>query len=326
MFKSPKSEPTGQRDVPPPMRRTFFILHNPNAGRSARRHYHSTLTLLREAGAHTEVVETSKHGEGMRLTAEAARSGRFDAIVAAGGDGTVHDAAEGLLGSPTPLGIIPMGTANVFAREVGLPRTPEQVVCTLLYGPVRAIPVGQINARSFLFVVGIGFDAEAVAHFKSSGSRQLGQAGFVGPVMRALVSHSDRVLRVTTDTGRSEAQWVIVTRVPRYAGGLLLSREADITQTKFYVVRFGGHGPLVRLRQLSALACGLIRHDPAVTIEAAEWVRVESDKLVPVQVDGEILGALPVEITVHPQQLKLIFPSDMSNRRGKVREGVWAGH
>ncbi len=291
------------------MRLTFFVLHNPNAGRSARRHYHSTLTLLGEAGAHAEVVETGRHGEGMSLTAEAARSGKFDAIVAAGGDGTVHDAAEGLLGTPAPLGIIPMGTANVFAREVGLSLTPERVASTLLYGTARAIPVGQINARPFLFVVGIGFDAEAVAHFEASGSRQLGQAGLVGPVVRALVSHSDSVLHVTTDTGRSEAQWVIVTRVPRYAGGLLLSRNANITQTKFYVVQFGGHGPLVRLRQLSALACGLIRYDPDVTIEAAEWVRVESDTPVPIQVDGEMLGALPAEIAVHPQRLQLIFPT-----------------
>ena len=64
-------------------------------------------------------MDTSRHGEGMKAAAEAASSERFDAIVAAGGDGTVHDVAAGLLGTPIPLGIIPMGTANVFAREVG---------------------------------------------------------------------------------------------------------------------------------------------------------------------------------------------------------------
>ena len=64
------------------------------------------------------------------------------------------DAAEGLVGSTTPLGIIPLGTANVFAREIGLPLSPEQVTSTLLYGTARAIPVALINARPFLFVVG----------------------------------------------------------------------------------------------------------------------------------------------------------------------------
>ncbi|MFZ2019919.1 MAG: YegS/Rv2252/BmrU family lipid kinase [Methyloceanibacter sp.] len=292
------------------MRRRFFILHNPNAGPAARRHYHSILTLLRDAGAHAELVETSRHGDAMKVAAEAALSENFDAIVAAGGDGTVHDAAEGVLGSATPLGIIPMGTANVFAREVGLPFSPERVASALLYGTARDIRVGQINTRPFLFVVGIGFDAEAVAHFEASGTRQLGQIGLLGPVIRALASHSEHALRVTTNAGSSEAQWIIVTRVKHYAGGLLLSRDADITGTQLYVVSFGGRGKLVRLRQLSALACGVVRYDPDVAIEPAEWVRVESDTPVTVQVDGELLGALPAMIKLHPQPLQLIFPAN----------------
>ena len=299
------------------MRRRFFILHNPNAGPAARRHYHSILTLLRDAGVHAELVETSRHGEGTKATAEAALSGSFDAIVAAGGDGTVHDVAEGVLGSATPLGVMPMGTANVFAREVGLPFSPERVASMLLYGKARAIQVGQINNRAFLFVVGIGFDAEAVAHFEASGTRQLGRIGLLGSVIRALASHSDHTLRVTTDAGSSEAQWVIVTRVQRYAGGLLLSRDADINQAKFYVVRFGGRGKLVLLRQLSALACGLLRYDPDVTIEAADWAQVESDARVPVQVDGEILDALPAMIKLHPERVQLIFPATTPDRTEK---------
>jgi len=290
------------------MRRRFFILHNPNAGATSHRHYRTILALLRDWGGSLECVETSRHGEGMKATAEAAASERYDAIVAAGGDGTVHDAAAGLVGSLIPLGIIPTGTANVFAREIGLPRSPEQIASTLLNGKVRAIPVGQINGRPFLFVVGIGFDAEAVREFETAGTRKLGQAGFVGPVVHALFSHCDRSLHVTTERGESEAEWVIVTRAQRYAGGLLLCREADVTQTRFHVLRFGGRGPLVRLRQLSALACGLIRFDPAVDIEVAEWVRVKGNADAPVQVDGEMLGTLPIEIGVDSQRLQLIFP------------------
>jgi diacylglycerol kinase (ATP) len=74
--------------------------------------------------------------------------------------------------------------------------------------------------------------------------------------------------------------------------GFLLCREAGLTQTKFYVLRFMGRGPLVRLRQLSGLAFGLIRFNPDVSIEVADWVRVEGDADIPVQVDGEMLGAL----------------------------------
>jgi len=291
------------------MKRAFFILHNPKAGPAGRRHYHAVLCLLRDQGASIEIAETSRHGEDMRVTAKAAASGRFDAVVAAGGDGTVHDVGSGVLGSSTPLGIIPTGTANVFAREVGLPSSPEGVADTLLHGKVRTIPVGQINGRPFLFVVGIGFDAAAVRYFEAQGTRQLGQFGLVGPVARALLFHRGSTLRVTTDHGRQTAEWIIVTRAQHYAGGLLLSREAGVTQTQFHVARFGGHGPLVRLRQLSALACGLIRYDPDVTIEAAAWVRIEGEEPTPIQVDGEILGALPVDISLHTERLSLIFPA-----------------
>lgn len=290
------------------MRRRLFILHNPKAGPADQRRYRSVLNLLREHGAHIEVAETSRHGEGMTVTAQAAHTGHFDAVIAAGGDGTIHDAAEGLIGTSTALGIIPTGTANVFARELGLPFLADSIASALLYGEARPIPVGQINERPFLFVVGIGLDAEAVRYFEASGNRRFGRAGFVAPVLRALASGPGSMLHVSTDHGSSKAEWVIVTRVARYAGGFLLSRDADIDQTGFHLVRFAGHGPLVRLRQLSALACGLVRYDPDVTIEAVEWVKVTGDPATPVQADGEALGRLPVEITLHPQRLTLIAP------------------
>lgn len=290
------------------MRHRFCVVHNPNAGLVARRHFDSVVALLKGSGASLECVHTSRHGDGMRAAADAAFSARFDAVVAAGGDGTVHDVASGLLGTPVPLGIIPMGTANVFAREVGLPRSPYHIASTLTNGRVSTIPVGQINGQPALFVVGIGFDAEAVRQFETAGTRKLGQAGFVMPVVHALLSERSRSLNVTTDRGSSEAQWVIVTRARRYAGGFLLSEDAAVTRPEFHVLRFMGRGPLVRLRQLAALAGGLIGFDPAVSVEVCDWVRIEGYPDTTVQVDGEMLGALPVEIHPHPQRLQLILP------------------
>jgi diacylglycerol kinase family enzyme len=206
------------------------------------------------------------------------------------------------------LGIVPTGTANVFAREVGLPRSPERVAATLMNGRVGPTPVGKINGQPVLFVVGVGFDAEAVRQFETAGTRKLGQAGFVGPIVHALFSQGNRSLQVASNRGKSVAEWVIVTRAQRYAGGFILCRDAGLMHTEFHVLRFMGRGPLVRLRQLSALACGLVRFDPGVSIEVADWVRVDGDADTPIQVDGEILGALPVEISLHSQRLQLIFP------------------
>jgi YegS/Rv2252/BmrU family lipid kinase len=244
----------------------------------------------------------------MRAAADAALSTRFDVVIAAGGDGTVHDVASGLLGTSIPLAIIPMGTANVFAREIGLARSPDGISKMLLSGKVSTIPVGEINGQPVLFIVGVGFDAEAVRQFEAAGTRKFGQVGFVMPVLHALLSERNGSLKVTTDCASSEAQWVIVTRARRYAGGFLLSEEAGVTRSKFHVLLFRGRGSIVRLRQLAALASGLIGFDPSVSVEIADWVRVEGDPATPVQVDGEMLGALPVEIRSHPQRLQIILP------------------
>jgi diacylglycerol kinase (ATP) len=163
-----------------------------------------------------------------------------------------------------PLGIIPTGTGNIVARELSLPRSADGLARALLHGEARAISVGQVNGQPFLFVAGVGFDAEVVRLFESEGNRTLGRPGFVWPVLRALLSHQDQLVRVRTHHGEAEAQWVIVTRIKHYAGNLMLAPQADVHQARFYVLRFAGSGPLNRLRQLSALAFGFLRYDPGV--------------------------------------------------------------
>jgi diacylglycerol kinase (ATP) len=289
------------------VRTRFLVIHNPKAGPAARRRFHVTLGRLKQLGAYFEIVDTARHGEAMRVAADAARDGQFDAVVAAGGDGTVHDVAEGLVGSSTPLGIIPLGTANVLAREIGLHFSPVRLAQTLVGGNARPVPVGQVNGRPFLFVIGVGFDARAVRYLETSGTRLLGQGGFAWPVLQALASDPNSMFRVRTDRGEVETSWAIVTRAKHYAAGLTLTSLAGIKRSGFYVVRFAGTGPLTRLRQLAALATGLASYDPGITVEPARWVTIEGKATIPVQIDGESLGELPLEIALHPKSLNLIF-------------------
>ena len=165
-------------------------------------------------------------------------------------------------------------------------------------------------------MVGVGFDAEAVRHFEAVNPRFLGRASFAYPVLRALVSRPCRSLTVESDSGRYRAHWVIVSRVKRYAGDLLLTPEAGLAKPGMYVTRFQGAGHINRLRHLSALVTGLLPHDSRVSIEAAQHVTITGDANTPVQIDGEFGGALPLEIGLHPERLGVIMPADVSEPIG----------
>ena len=287
-------------------RQRLFIIANPRIGRGKRADLLQICQLLYEGGAEVEMVISARRGEGAELARKAVDSGLFDAVIAAGGDGTVHDVARGLLGSEVPLGIVPLGTANVLAREIGMKPTPAMVARTLLFGPARAIRVGMANDEPFLFVVGVGFDAAAVRHFETGGYRRLGMGGLAPPVLRALAEGRKWPLSVELDGATHEAHWVIVTRVPRYAANILLCEDASLFSDTLCVVLFRG-GRRARLRQLAALFTGLLPHDPGVSILHARHIRITGPADTPVQMDGESIGHLPLSLTTGEDRLRLIF-------------------
>jgi len=296
------------------VRQRFLVICNPRAGWWGRRHYDGALGFLRDAGAHVDVVETGAFSQGRQLAhaaanAAATASGTYDAVIAAGGDGTIHDVASGLVGGNIPLGIIPTGTGNVFARELAIKQSAAALGEMLLWGEVVDMPLGLVAGRPFLFVIGIGFDAKAVHHFEKAPARHLGRAGFVMPVLRALAAHGAGELTVSTAQKVLRAHWVIVTRVKHYAAGLMLAPGAEPLAREFHVICFRGAGAMIRLRQLSALASGLGGHDPGIEIIRTTQALIAGAPSVPVQIDGEVMGRLPLEVSIHPETLPIILPS-----------------
>ena len=296
------------------MRRRLFIIANPRTGRGKRAMLLETCRFLHEAGAKVEMAITARRGEGAKLAARAVESGLFDAVIAAGGDGTAHDVAQGLIGSEVPLGIVPLGTANVLAREIGMKPAPDALAETLLFGPARTIRPGVANGQPFLFVVGIGFDAAAVRHFEAGGYRRMGLGGLAPPVLRALAEGTDWPLAVEIDGTRQEAHWLIVTRVPRYAANILLCEEASLFSDTLCAVLFRG-GRAARLRQLAAMLAGLVRHEPSISIHRARQLHVTGPAATPVQIDGESAGRLPLLLTIGEENLRLIFPPARVRRK-----------
>ena len=295
------------------MRSRFLILHNSGSGWRGRKHYEATVEGLRQSGAELEIIETQSFAHGH----QAAKSARlrnetgalkYDAVIAAGGDGTIHTVASGLLGGEIPLGIIPLGTGNVLARELGIKNSATSLVDLLRHGSVRNMPVGAAGKRIFMFVLGVGFDAQAVHYFEQARYRHLGRAGFVWPALQALGSQGGDPVTVLANKRTIRAHWVIITRVRHYAANLMLAPEADPFGRSFHVVCFKGAGAMIRLRQLTALVSGLINRDPSVEIFEATEVRLEGAAATSVQIDGENMGTLPLHVAVHEKTLPIIVP------------------
>lgn len=294
-----------------PQRQRFLIIRNVAAGPGKQGLLGRVITRLnaRSALITTQVVADIEADK--RIAREAAASGDFDCLVAAGGDSTIRGAAAGLLGTDLPLGIVPVGTGNVMATELGLGRNGDRIADTLIEGPTRAVHGGLMNGEPFFLMAGVGFDAEVVSHLSYRWKKLLGKAAYGGPVLRTLAHPLPR-LDVSVDGEHHEARWVIVTNAGRYGGHFMLSPDMALDRPGLKAVLFQAPSRAGLMCSLLRLATGRLQADRHVLSLDCKVVAIQSEATVPVQIDGEICGSTPVTIAKADAAFKLIVPSDFA--------------
>lgn len=235
----------------------------------------------------------------------------FEAVIAGGGDGTVDAVLNGLVesSSAATLGILPLGTVNLVAREVGLPRDPEHLAATIAAGPARPVWPGRVGRRFFTVVAGCGFDADIVAAVDPLAKARFGRIAFAPAILRTLSKKRPRMLAVNLDGDLLSASAVIVAKGRYYAGPFSVAPGALLTEPALYAVLFrsGGRGAI--LRYLAAIACGASARLPDVAIRRCMTVSVSGDDTARVQADGELIATtLPVTIALSDRPVDLIWP------------------
>jgi YegS/Rv2252/BmrU family lipid kinase len=292
--------------------RRLLVIYNPAAGRRRQRLFRATLNALDALGCPLELRETRGPGHAEALSREAPRAA-CDLLVAAGGDGTVNEVVNGLAGrradgGTPPLAVLPLGTANVLAAEIGAARTPRELARMIAFGPPRPISLGRANGRFFSLMAGIGFDARAVAAVDIRLKRHLGKGAYVWAFLGQLADSGSRRYRVTLDGKAHEAGSLIVAKGRYYAGRYLLAPAARLEEPRFKVCLFKRGGPWNTLSYGAALLAGALSRHPGVELLAAERIGVEAPAGEPVQADGDIIARLPVEIDILPEALDLVMP------------------
>jgi YegS/Rv2252/BmrU family lipid kinase len=290
------------------LRRRILIIVNPAAGRSRqyRRRLDEIIAALESRGCKVVVRRAALHGDAERLAREA--EPEFEAIVAAGGDGTVNAVANGLAENPRDLALLPFGTANVLAREIGLPRRSEALAALIAATPARPIWPARIGDRLFLTVAGAGFDAEVVAAVDPRLKRRIGRFAFLWGILVQLVRHRPAELSIRADGVAHRATAVIATKGRLYAGPFVIAPVGNLAEPVIDFVLFHDTGRIAVLRYLCALLLGRIARLRSVTLLRARSVAVSAAEVVPVQADGEIVGQLPATIAVALHPIPLIRP------------------
>lgn len=293
------------------------IIFNPAAGARRRSHLAKTLDALKRLGVSYEIVETEKPGDAENIAKQAGQSvneDRPDLIVAAGGDGTIHEVVNGLADTGLPLAIIPLGTANVLAREINLEHSPKAVARTIAHGKPKTIHLGKIEGRGeiadrrFILMAGIGFDAEAVNRINLGLKSVIGRGAYGVSALEEFVLGRHRAFKVTADGETHLASWLVVGNARYYAGGFSVTPDARLTDASLDVCLFQGTGRLDTARFVLSSMAGLHGHLKDVKFIRTQRLIVEGPPDSVVQVDGDIVGHLPATISSDGGKIELIYP------------------
>lgn len=277
----------------------MIVIFNPAAGQRRASRLWRVLDILAGNGIRVDLAETQRPGHAAALAREAARDPER-LVVAAGGDGTIAEVANGLAGSTARLGIIPLGTANVLARELNLPLSAHAVASALAFGRTRAlwpgIATGNGEERLFVQMLGVGLDAQVVHRLPLKLKRALGRSAYVIQTMRELLRYDYAPIRVRLDGVATEAGSVIVSKGTLYAGQYLLAPGARPGEPGFSVALFDRSGPWSALMYGAALPLNLLPNAPGLRLVRASRVEILGHGDVLAQADGDPAGEVPITV------------------------------
>ena len=294
--------------------RKATLISNPKTGRygSRRRPVEELARQLESLGVKTDLRLTQRAGDATEIAARAARNGSSDVIVA-GGDGTINEAIQGLAGTKARLAIIPRGTANVLARELGLPIDDEQALKIAVQGKTREIYLGlaidettQVS-RHFVLMAGIGLDASVVRRVQPSLKKRIGKGAFWISGLSHLLTWNPRPFTLQINGDKYTSSFAAIGKAARYGGDLAITPGARLDKPEFEVCIIQTMSRLRYLHLLSyAMRNGMPRNSPEVRFVNAVTVRAQGDAQV--QIDGELIGHLPMRFEIAPQSLQVIVP------------------
>jgi diacylglycerol kinase (ATP) len=267
------------------------------------------LTASTNAGAQWRIVETTAAGSAVALARQAVTEGA-NVVAAAGGDGTLNEVVNGIVGTGAVCGLLPLGTGNDFARHIGLKTDLPMAVQNLFRGTPRAVDLGKAGERWFINIAGCGFDA-LIAERINKGVRHLqGTAAYIVAVCQCLRTLKAAQLSLVLDGKPLETRALMcsVANASSYGGGMRVAPDAQIDDGLFDICLLHDAGRLEFLLAFPRVFKGTHITHPKVTMHRAKEIAIESAPPMPILIDGDVVGTTPITFTVHKHVLQMILP------------------
>lgn len=290
-----------------------LLIVNPASGQGRAAREKRRLLELVSNMPHIHTRLTTGPDDARAFAAEAASSD-YDLVIAAGGDGTINQVVNGIGDSGIALGIIPLGTGNVLAHELGIPRSDiTKAMRVIGEAKIRRVDLGEANGQRFLLMAGLGLDAQVVDAVSPRFKDVFGTVAFAPAALDQLIKYVPTNFRLTFDNGSEysvTAYGVILANCGSYAYNFRITSEAVFDDGMLDVIVFES-APAEKLRLLGrALGAvfGQRIHDSNATYFRTTGVRIESDPPVKMQLDGDVCGESVVEVKILPGALRLVAP------------------
>lgn len=310
------------------------ILFNPNSGPRRRdTELDRAIGIIQSAGVRTELTVCRSSHEAT-IHARFAVAGGSDTVVACGGDGTIHDVIQGLAGTPVALAILPFGTANALAHDLGIPLRPTAAARAAVSGIVRRIPLGQIEyqdfqgrsaTRYFTVAAGVGVDAHLFYKLNRDLKKQAGMAAYYLKAWNLWATHRMRKFEVEYGNGSGAKSQATLTELLavriRFFGNILreLVPGAHLDHPHLRAVMCRTDSRSAYLRYVAGALLGRRRNIDGIDLVSCSEIICQLPELarsdahgnhrVYVEADGELLGRLPARMTMFPDALSLVVPA-----------------
>ena len=285
-----------------------LIIFNPEAGQRAKQKLKRIVEELNENELLIDIIQTQYSGHA-KIIAQENVNNKYSMLIAAGGDGTINEVLNSIYPSLVPFAIIPLGTANVLAKEAKISSNTSGIVNYILNGYTKPLWLGKSNNKYFALMISAGLDAVSVTKVNKKLKKWFGKFAYITSFVKAVINSKNIIYKVLIENKTYYSSGVIVSNGKFYGGEYICAPDASLQENKLYAILTKRTGRINALKYALLMFLQKLPYSDSVTIFPVTKLRISCEqKKVPIQIDGDDGGYIPVDVSISDQYINFLYP------------------